>query len=86
MAFFPEDNTQDVSGLPANDAMAQLELKRKLKIAEALQNAQVPQGQMVSGHYVAPSFTQQLASAYGMYKGKKSEEEAIQSEMSKASS
>jgi hypothetical protein len=78
MAFFPqEDNTQDVSGVPANDAMAQLELKRKLRIAEALQNAQAPQGQMISGHYVAPSFTQSLANAYGMYKGKKAEEEAI---------
>lgn len=77
MAFFPQDDTQDVSGIPANDAMAQLELKRKLRIAEALQNAQAPQGQMVSGHYVAPSFTQSLANAYGMYKGKKSEEEAI---------
>ena len=77
MAFFPQDNTQDVSGLPANDAMAQLELKRKLRLAEALQGAEVPQGQMISGHYVAPSFTQQLANAYGMYKGKKSEEEAI---------
>tara|TARA_R110002126_G_scaffold4455_6_gene23484 strand:- start:232 stop:1653 length:1422 start_codon:yes stop_codon:yes gene_type:complete len=78
MAFFPpQDNTQDVSGIPANDAMAQLELKRKLRIAEALQNAKAPEGQMISGHYVAPSFTQSLANAYGMYKGKKSEEEAI---------
>jgi hypothetical protein len=77
MAFFPQDDTQDVSGIPANDMMAQLELQRKLKIADALKNAQAPQGQMIGGHYVAPSFTQQLANAYGMYKGKKSEEEAI---------
>jgi hypothetical protein len=31
MAFFPQDNTQDVSGIPTNDAMAQLELQRRLK-------------------------------------------------------
>jgi len=77
MAFFPQDDTQDVSGIPANDVMAQLELQRKLKMADALKNAQAPQGQMIGGHYVAPSFTQSLANAYGMYKGKKSEEEAI---------
>lgn len=79
MDFFPQfkDNAQDVSGIPANDAMAQLELQRKLKMAEALKNSQVPQGQMISGHYVAPSWTQSLANAYGIYKGRKAEEEAI---------
>ena len=79
MDFFPQfkDNTQDVSGLPANDEMAKLELQRKLKMADALKNAEMPQGQMISGHYVAPSWTQQLANAYDTYKGKKSEEEAL---------
>jgi hypothetical protein len=77
MAFFPQDNTQDVSGLPANDEMAKLELQRRLKIAQALQEGQVPEGKIISGHYVAPSFTQQLASAYGKYRGGKAEEEAI---------
>lgn len=77
MAFFPQDDTQDVSGLPANDAMAQLELQRRLKIAQQLQQSKVPEGQMISGHYVAPSWTQQLASAYGAYKGRKAEEEAL---------
>ena len=76
MSFMPTD-TQDVSGIPANDVMAQLELQRKLKMADALKNAQAPQGQMIGGHYVAPSWTQSLANAYGVYKGKKSEEEAI---------
>jgi hypothetical protein len=79
MDFFPQfkDNTQDVSGVPTNDEMAKLELQRKLKIADALKNAQTPQGQMISGHYEAPSWTQSLANAYGTYKGKKSEEEAL---------
>lgn len=78
MAFFPpEDNTQDVSGIPANDAMAQLELQRRLRLAEQLQQSQVPEGKMISGHYVAPSWTQQLASAYGKYRGGKAEQEAM---------
>ena len=78
MAFFPpEDNTQDVSGIPINDAMAQLELQRRLKMAQQLQQSKAPEGQMISGHYVAPSWTQSLANAYSVYKGKKAEEEAI---------
>jgi hypothetical protein len=77
MAFFPPEDTQDVSGLPANDAMAQLELQRRLRIAQQLQQSKAPEGQMISGHYVAPSWTQQLASAYGAYKGRKAEEEAL---------
>ena len=77
MAFLPQDDTQDVSGLPANDEMAKLELQRRLKMAQALQESKVPEGQMIGGHYVAPSWTQQLASAYGKYRGGKSEQEAI---------
>jgi hypothetical protein len=78
MAFFPpEDNTQDVSGLPANDVMAQLELQRRLKMAQQLQETKNPEGQMVSGHYVAPSWTQYAANAMNKYYGKKAEEEAI---------
>jgi hypothetical protein len=37
---------------------------------------QAPQGQMVSGRYVAPSFTQYLANAFDIYGGKKGVEEA----------
>lgn len=78
MAFFPqEDNTQDVSGIPANDAMAQLELQRRLKMAQQLQQAKDAEGQMVSGHYVAPSWTQYAANAMNKYYGRKAEEEAI---------
>jgi len=77
MALFPEDSTQDVSGLPSNDAMAQLELQRRLRMAQALQESKAPEGQMVSGHYVAPSWTQSLASAYSKYRGSKAEQEAM---------
>jgi len=68
---------QDLSGLPADDTMAQMELQRRLKIAQALQQEQMPQGQMVSGHYVNPSFTQYAANALGKYVGGKQEEQAM---------
>lgn len=63
--------------MPQDDTMMQLELKRKLALADALKNQAMPEGQMVSGHYVAPSFTQYLANALGKYSGMKGEESAI---------
>jgi hypothetical protein len=79
MDFLPQfkDNTQDVSGIPANDTMAQLELQRKLKMAQALQDAKNPEAQMISGHYVAPSWTQYAANAMNKYYGGKKEAEAL---------
>lgn len=62
---------------PTDDATAQLILKRRLAQADALRGAQLPQAQMVSGHYVAPSWTQYLANAVGQYKGREQEREAI---------
>lgn len=61
-----------------DDATAQLLLKRRLAQADALRGQQMPQGQMVSGHYVAPSWTQYLANAVGQYKGKQEEQKAMQ--------
>ena len=77
MPQFGQNTTQDVSGLPIDDNMAQLELQRKLKLAQALQQQAMPEGQMVSGHYVAPSWTQYLANAVGKYQGGKQEQEAM---------
>jgi len=68
---------QDLSGLPADDTMAQMELQRRLKIAQALQTSKMPEGQMVSGHYVTPSWTQYAANALDKYMGGKQEEEAM---------
>ena len=76
MAFLPQD-TQDVSGLPLDENLAKLELQRRLKIADALKQAQDTQGQMVSGHYVAPSWTQSLANLANKYIGSKTEEQAV---------
>ena len=67
----------DVSGMPTDDATAQLMLKRRLAQADALRQMEVPQGQMISGHYVAPSWTQQLAALGGQWLGGKQEEQAI---------
>lgn len=81
MDYIPQfgDNTTSMqqTSLPADDTAMQLELKRRLKMAEALQQQETPQGQMVSGIYVAPSFTQYLANAYGKYQGGKKEKEAL---------
>jgi hypothetical protein len=53
-------------------------IERQRQIAQALQQRgmQTPQGQMVSGRYVAPSFTQYLANAFDVYGGKTGVEEA----------
>jgi len=65
------------TALPADDTAMQLELKRRLKMAEALQQQETPQGQMVSGIYVAPSWTQYLSNAINKYQGGKQEREAL---------
>jgi len=70
-------NAQDLSGIPADDAMIQLQLKRKLAMADALRQQEMPQGQMVSGHYVAPSWTQQLAGLANKYIAGQQENEAM---------
>jgi hypothetical protein len=70
--------TQDVSGLPQDETLMQIDFKRKLALADALRQQEGPQGQMISGIYVAPSWTQQLASAMGKYQAKKTEKEAMQ--------
>ncbi len=69
--------TQDVSGIPQDDTLMQIDLKRKLALSDALRNQEGPQGQMVSGFYVAPSWTQHLAGAIGKYQAGKTEKEAM---------
>lgn len=71
MDYLPQfsDNT-DGSGVD-DPTLAQINLKRKLALADSLRNSPVLEGQMVSGRYVAPSWTQNLANAVnkgiGMY-------------------
>jgi len=72
-----QGNTQDVSGMPQDDTMMQLEFKRKLALADALRQQETPQGQMVSGQYVAPSWTQHLATLANKYIGSQQEKNAM---------
>jgi len=75
MAFM--DFGQNQGQMPQDDTMMQLELQRRLKFADALRQQEAPQGQMVSGQYVAPSFTQHLAGLANQYVGKKAEEDVM---------
>ena len=63
--------------MPQDDTMMQLELQRKLKLADALRQQEMPQGQMISGHYIAPHWTQQLAALGNQIVGGKQEENAL---------
>ena len=66
------------SPMPTDDAALQLALKRRLAQADALRQTEAPQGQMISGHYVAPSWTQNLANLYGKYRAGQDESAALQ--------
>jgi hypothetical protein len=59
-------------------AAQQQQILRQQKMAEMLlqQGLQQPQGQMISGHYVAPSFTQNLAGLANVYMGQRGIEKA----------
>jgi hypothetical protein len=60
------------SNLPPEILGQQQQLNRQQQMAQLLmqQGQQVPQGQMISGRYVAPSFTQNLANLANTYVGK----------------
>lgn len=66
----------DVSGY-GDDTLAQMEFKRKLKLAQELQNQQTPEGQMVGGRYIAPSWAGHLANLAGNLVGAYQEKKAI---------
>jgi len=61
-----------------DDQMEAQNIERQRQYAQALmsQGQQQPQGQMVSGHFVAPSWTQHLASLLKTYQGAKGGREA----------
>lgn len=59
--------------------LEQQQLADRLRRAQLLQQDQIPQGQMVSGHYVNPSITQYLAQGLRQYLGGK-EQDAVQQE------
>lgn len=59
--------------------LEQQQLADRLRRAQLLQQAEMPQGQMVSGHYVNPSITQYLAQGLRQYSGLQ-EQNAVQQE------
>jgi hypothetical protein len=65
------------TALPQDDTLMQIDLKRKLALADALRQQQMPEGQMVSGRYVAPSWTQYLDTAIGKNLADRREREAL---------
>jgi hypothetical protein len=77
MQYLPTLGKNIDQPLPQDDTMMQLEMQRRMKFADALRNQEMPQGQMVSGHYVAPSWTQALAGLANQYVGNKAEENAM---------
>jgi hypothetical protein len=65
------------------DQFNQQQINRQQKMAEMLlqQGMQQPQGQMVSGHYVAPSITQNLAGLANVYMGQRGLEKAEKAQL-----
>jgi hypothetical protein len=76
MDFLPQfsDNTDQSINDPN---LAAINLKRKLALADSLRNSPVLEGQMVSGRYVAPSWTQNLANAVNKGVGMYTERQAM---------
>ena len=70
-------NMQQVSAVPSAYQGDALELARAQRLAQMLSSSEPAQGQMVSGRYVAPSWTQNLAqlvnAASGAYFANKAE-------------
>jgi hypothetical protein len=65
-------------GTLTGDQFSQQQINRQQKMAEMLlqQGLQQPQGQMVSGRYIAPSLTQNLAGLANIYVGQRGLEKA----------
>jgi len=70
-------------GTLTGDQFSQQQISRQQKMAEMLlqQGMQQPQGQMVSGHYIAPSLTQNLAGLANMYVGQRGIEKAEKAQL-----
>lgn len=75
--LMPGESSGMPNPMPQDDTMMELELKRRMKFADALRGQEAPQGQMVSGIYVAPSITQHLAGLANKYMAGKQEKEAM---------
>jgi hypothetical protein len=77
MDYMPQFGQNTTQQPPSDDLQMQMEMKRRMAFADSLRNQQMPQGEMVSGRYVAPSWTQQLANVFGKYVAGKVEDKAL---------
>lgn len=73
----------DIGTLTPDQMLEQQQILRQQKMAEMLmqQGMQQPQGQMVSGRYVAPSIFQNLAGLANVYMGQRGIEKANQAQI-----
>jgi hypothetical protein len=73
----------DMGTLTPEQMLQQQQILRQQKMAEMLmqQGMQQPQGQMISGHYVAPSIFQNLAGLANTYVGQRGIEKADQAQI-----
>jgi hypothetical protein len=73
----------DIGTLNPEQMLQQQQILRQQKMAEMLmqQGMQQPQGQMISGHYVAPSIFQNLAGLANTYVGQRGIEKADQAQI-----
>jgi hypothetical protein len=71
----------DIGTLTPEQMLQQQQILRQQKMAEILMNQPAPQGQMISGRYVAPSFTQNLASLANLYVGQRAIEKGDQAQL-----
>ena len=76
----------DIGTLNPEQMLQQQQILRQQKMAEMLmqQGMQQPQGQMVSGRYVAPSIFQNLAGLANVYMGQKGIEKAEKAQLDMA--
>ena len=72
--------------LPLEEVLKQQQISRQQQMAQLLmqQGMQQPQGQMVSGRYVAPSIFQNLAGLANVYMGQRGIEKAEQEQLKMA--
>jgi len=76
----------DIGTLTPEQMLQQQQILRQQKMAEMLmqKGMEQPQGQMISGHYVAPSITQNLANLANVYFGQRGIEKGDQAQLDMA--
>lgn len=71
----------DIGTLTPEQMLQQQQILRQQKMAEMLMQQPIPQGQMIGNRYVAPSFTQNLASLANTYVGQRNLEKGDQAQI-----